>query len=563
MTMGGRGRGDSVDNMVGRTTLRWILACVVAGCGGPDPSDDAGARDGGMTGECSSAQPCESGSVCVDGACVASTCGDLVVDTAAGEECDDGNAFAFDGCDPPSCQFTCERAIDCDDGNPCDGMEMCPTDSHLCMEGTPAAEGEACVTTAVTGICRASDLRCVEPGCGNGVVEAEEECDDGNTDAADGCEPTCTVSCATDADCLDADQCNGNETCDLTTHACVDGPDPTCGDTSACTTDTCDMNLGCLNTLIDGDSDGHAPRMGTCGDDCDDTNPTVFVGAEELCDGLDNDCDSISDNFVPSWFIDCDGDGFAPSTVGAVQSCNPPGTPPGGCPPGAPQWVSLRPVGPSTIDCDDEDETVHPRAPEICDRLDSDCSSGGGTDTAEDADDDGYSAPNAICMNGFPKTDCDDNDDRVHPGQTAWFGERGPEDARANGSWDFDCDGVATAELYDAFPATQCQICALTQDPNWNCGWNLYGNTCGAPGWPGPYTYNNRFMGFGSCGFNCTDGLGNYWCCATVREGFINGSRVACGAEGTWSVCGECGTGADGTVWARNPVNTTRRQHCH
>ena len=37
-------------------------------------------------------------------------CGDGTVDL--GEECDDGNAFAFDGCEPNSCTFTCHEASD-------------------------------------------------------------------------------------------------------------------------------------------------------------------------------------------------------------------------------------------------------------------------------------------------------------------------------------------------------------------------------------------------------------------------------------------------------------------
>ena len=54
----------------------------------------------------------------------------------------------------------------------------------------------------------------------------------------------------------------------------------------------------------DQDGDGVLPSEG----DCDNTDAQTYPGAEEVCDGLDNNCDST----VPTEEIDNDGDGFAP-----------------------------------------------------------------------------------------------------------------------------------------------------------------------------------------------------------------------------------------------------------
>ena len=81
--------------------------------------------------------------------------------------------------------------------------------------------------------------------CGNAVVEASEECDDGNTDDGDCCASTCNFE-AVGASCADGDLCNGNETCDGA-GSCDAGAPLDCSDGDLCTQDSCDPVLGCEN----------------------------------------------------------------------------------------------------------------------------------------------------------------------------------------------------------------------------------------------------------------------------------------------------------------------------
>ncbi|MEQ8277468.1 MAG: DUF4215 domain-containing protein [Deltaproteobacteria bacterium] len=220
------------------------------------------------------------------------TCGDGVVDSLAGEECDDGDNIT-NNCPPQSLSPCTVCNAQCRNG---------PGRTALCGNGTVDAWiGETCDDGALNGSgpgnCNDS-CSAVDSICGDGIVQGQEACDDGN-DIIDVCPPgqSCTVC---------------NSACELQAR-----PASLCGNNTRDPGEQCDDGNHGVETCFYGTT-----SCFQCGQDCFMTPaPTTFCGdgvldpAFEFCDdgplnGTLGFCDSCvrvcGNGTVEVGYEDCD-----------------------------------------------------------------------------------------------------------------------------------------------------------------------------------------------------------------------------------------------------------------
>ncbi len=117
---------------------------------------------------------------CSGGVCLPVGCGNGVVEPQLNEVCDDGNRTSFDGCsaDCTSAEMCGDGAVDVALGEQCDCGSAGQTVAG-CLGPNAMDPGAMCRTD------------CKLARCGDGVVDPEEVCDDGNNVAGDGCRADC------------------------------------------------------------------------------------------------------------------------------------------------------------------------------------------------------------------------------------------------------------------------------------------------------------------------------------------------------------------------------------
>lgn len=271
-----------------------------------------------------SAGACTASASC-DTDCSSATCGDGVLNTLAGEACDDGNGSNTDACTNACKVAACgdgfvQAGEECDDANGVNGdacTNSCKT--AKCGDGIVQIGVDECddANAVDTDACRNS---CKQATCGDGVVYAGVEmCDDANAVDTDTCRNNCsTAMCGDGVVQAGVDECDdgNNVDTDSCTNKCATAK---CGDgVVQAGVDVCDDGN---NTDTDGCT--NACKNATCGDgivqagvdDCDDGNKTDTDGCTNACKAA-----TCGDGIVQAGVDDCD-DGNKTDTDDCTNAC--------------------------------------------------------------------------------------------------------------------------------------------------------------------------------------------------------------------------------------------------
>ncbi|MFT4977190.1 MAG: putative outer membrane repeat protein [Myxococcota bacterium] len=344
----------------------------------------------------------------------------------------DGDGFgdaasALDGCQTPE-GYTAS-STDCDDSDSTispSAAEICDSIDNDCDTLVDDDDSSVDTSTGSTfygdsdgdsyGDLSRTTEACEQPA---GYVSDDTDCDDGDSAINPAAEEVCDEA---DNDCDGTVDIGAS---DVSTFY-EDSDGDSYGDVAA-STEACEQPSG----YVSDDTD------------CDDGDAAISPAADEVCDSIDNDCDTLVDDDDESldtstgstFYADDDGDSYGDSGDTA-QTCEQPV-----------DYVS------DDADCDDSDAAINPAADEVCDEADNDCDGTVDVDASDgtlyygDGDGDGYGnaeteTVSCVAISGFIEddSDCDDSDDTIYPNATEFCDGR-----------DSDCDGSSTDEGLASF----------------------------------------------------------------------------------------------------------------
>ena len=286
------------------------------------------------------------------------------------EVCDGENGWAGCTAENPVAEICDGKDNDCS-GVADNGLtgEACSIENeHGICAGTESCEGEAgwvcadaegaAIVPAAAEVCDGADNNC-DGNVDEGTPDNDKDgtCDELDTDDDDDLVPDETDNCKFKAN-PDQKDTNNNGVGD----ACDDDADsdgvlnaddncPTVPNTNQSDIDKDTLGDVCDD---DADGDGQLPPI-----DCDDFNAAKGNGFDEICDGIDNNCNELIDE----GFKDSDGD----QAADCIDLDDDNDDFPDVCPEGDEQCVA---------DCNPTNADVNPDAEEICDGLDNNCADG-------------------------------------------------------------------------------------------------------------------------------------------------------------------------------------------
>ena len=277
-------------------------------------------------------------------------------------------------------------------GDPATSLDQCDAPSGYIQDNTDCDDSTAAVNPGATEVCDAADV--------------DEDCSGTADDADSGVDTSTFTTFYADADGDSfGDPATAIDQCDAPSGYIQDNTD--CDDSAASVNpgatevcDAADVDEDCSGTAddadtgtdvstmttwyADSDADGEgdpAVSTTTCdtpsgyvasNTDCDDTDATVGLGATEVCDSQDNDCDGLVDDAdddldtttATTWYADLDADGYGDPADTALTCTAPSG------------YIT------DNTDCDDTFAYSYPGATELCDGTQNDCSDSTWTDDA-------------------------------------------------------------------------------------------------------------------------------------------------------------------------------------